>query len=68
MTKTDKIDYSAGIIMKKRLGDAVKSGEVIATVYSSTTEKCKKASEMIKQAVVIGEKPEKQPLIYKIIK
>ena len=68
LTKTDKIDYSAGIIMKKRLGDAVKSGEVIATVYSSTTEKCKKASEIIKQAVVIGEKPEKQPLIYKIIK
>ena len=68
LTKTDKIDYSAGIIMKKRLGDTVKSGEVIATVYSSTTEKCEKASEIINQAVVIGEKPEKQPLIYKIIK
>ena len=68
LTKTDKIDYSAGIIMKKRLGDTVKTGEVIATVYSSTTEKCKRASEIIKQAVVIGEKPEKQPLIYKIIK
>lgn len=68
LTKTDKIDYSAGIIMKKRLGDTVKTSEVIATVYSSTTEKCKRASEIIKQAVVIGEKPEKQPLIYKIIK
>ena len=68
LTKTDKIDYSAGIIMKKKLGDTVKTGEVIATVYSATTEKCKRASEIIKQAVIIGEMPEKQPLIYKIIK
>ena len=31
----DKIDYTAGIIFNKSYGDYVKSGEVIATMYSS---------------------------------
>ncbi len=31
--KTDKIDYDAGIILRKNIGDKVKKGEVLATLY-----------------------------------
>lgn len=31
--KTDKIDYDAGIIIRKNIGDKVKKGEVLATLY-----------------------------------
>ena len=31
--KTDKIDYDAGIILSKNIGDKVKKGEVLATLY-----------------------------------
>lgn len=36
LKKEDKIDYSAGIMLSKKVGDKVKAGELIATLYSST--------------------------------
>lgn len=66
--KTDNIDYSAGIIMNKRVGDKIEKGEKIAQVFSSTLEKCQNAAEIIKSAVVIGGKPENRPVIYEIIR
>lgn len=68
LTKNDKLDYGAGLIMNKRLGDTVIKGDTLATVYSSNIDKCKTAKAIIKQSLIIGEKPEKQPLIYDIIK
>lgn len=57
-TKEDDIDYSAGIILKKKVGDYVVAGEPIATFYSSDLEKCEKAKELYMSAVNIGnEKP-----------
>ena len=32
--KTDNIDFGAGIVMKKRIGDSAK-GDIIAEIYSS---------------------------------
>lgn len=64
ITKSDKLDYSAGIIMKKRIGDFVNTDDTIAYIYSSDKEKCQNAANIIIQAVTIGEKPQEQPLIY----
>lgn len=64
ITKSDKLDYSAGIIMKKRIGDFVNTDDTIAYIYSSDKEKCQNAANIIRQAVTIGEKPQEQPLIY----
>jgi pyrimidine-nucleoside phosphorylase len=33
-TKTDPIDHSAGILLKKKVGDAVQEGEPLAVFYS----------------------------------
>ncbi len=35
--KEDSIDFAAGIIMHKKLGDAVKAGEPICTLYGVIT-------------------------------
>ncbi len=40
-TKEDKIDFKAGIIFKKKIGDFVKKGEIIAEMYSSSEAKSK---------------------------
>lgn len=63
-TKNDNIDYSAGIIMNKQVGDKIQRGEKIAEIFSSSLEKCRNAADIIKNAVNIGEKPKARPVIY----
>ncbi len=52
--KEDSIDYSAGIILNKKPGDKICSGEILATFYSSDLNKCRQAEEIFKDAVVFG--------------
>ena len=62
--KEQELDYGAGIIMKKRIGDKVEKGETIALIYSSSVEKCASAGEFIKKAIKIEkDKKEIPPLI-----
>lgn len=63
--KEDAIDYSAGLIVHKQLGEYVKKGETIATFYASSQEKCKQAEEYMKSALAFGKTaPEDLPYIY----
>ena len=67
--KEDTIDYSAGIIMQKKYGDAVKAGDVVATLYASDQEKLRTAGAFIQDKYdVREEKPEPLKLIYEVIK
>ena len=62
----DKIDYGAGIIIHKNIGDYIKRGDILMTLY---TNKNLKASIMNTPIFEINKsKKEKEPLIYKIIK
>ncbi len=66
--KEQPLDFGAGIVMKKRLGDAVRKGEPLAVVYSAAEEKCGGAAAFLRQAVFIGkEKAEIPPLVLKVI-
>lgn len=57
-TKESSIDFSAGIILNKKVGDFVDAGEVIADLYSDDVEKCKAAEISLLSAVKISdEKP-----------
>lgn len=49
-TKESKIDLSVGIVLHKKIGDFVKNGESIATIYANNDEKSKLAIEMILKA------------------
>lgn len=51
--KEDKIDYSAGIILKKQLGDKINEGETLAELYSSSEEFCDKAEKLLRKAITI---------------
>ncbi len=68
VSKEDEIDMAAGIYLNKKTGEAVLEGELLAKVYGNDEEKVKAAAEELAGAYVIsGSKPEKQPLIHKII-
>ena len=70
MFKGQPLDFGAGIIMKKRTGGAIATGETLAIVYSESKEKCDSAAVFLKKAIMIAEKPEAEqpPLIWKIIR
>lgn len=62
--KGDEIDYTAGIIMNKTLGDPIKEGDVICTLYTNNESLCDKAEQTIRRSVEIkDERPKKNPLI-----
>lgn len=64
-TKESEIDFTAGIIIKKKVGDYVEAGETMATMYTSKEVLFAAAAKRYQEAVVIAEEaPEKQPLIY----
>lgn len=64
----DSIDSAVGILMKKRCGDFIKSGEPFACMYVNDERNLKEAEQELMNAVQISEtKIEPAPLIYKII-
>ncbi len=67
-TAEDSIDYSAGIMLKKKTGDRVERGEEIAVLYSNDESSFSAAEEKLLSATEIkAEKPADEPLIYDII-
>ena len=68
-SKEDKIDFSAGIVLTKKPGDKVKKGDVLCRLHTSDVSKIPSAEQTFRSALSYGDTPpEKQPLIYKIIK
>ena len=68
-SKDDKIDFSAGIVLKKKPGDRVKKGEPLCHLHTSDVSKIPAAAQTFLSALSFGENPpKKQELIYKIIK
>ncbi len=66
--KTDELDLSVGIVMHKRLGEAVKRDEPLATLHVGEKSDRVGAYNLLKKSIVIGdEKPEVKPLIQAVI-
>lgn len=66
--KEQPLDFGAGIITKKRLGDYVEAGEVLAVIYSATDKACASAAEIFLSALTISaEKAPLPPLVLNII-
>lgn len=66
--KEDNIDFSAGIVMHKKVGELVSKGESLCTLYTNKQDKLAYAEKMYLDAVLIGkEKADRNPLIYKVI-
>ncbi len=67
-SKEDSIDYTAGIVLAKKTGDAVRRGDILATLYTNRSESIEEARRLYMSAISLSESaPEKKPLIYKKI-
>ena len=65
--KSDKIDFSAGVELFKKIGDKVQKDEVIAKMYFNDVEKSKldDSIKIINSAFIIGDnEPQKPRLVY----
>ena len=66
--KEQPLDFGAGIITKKRLGDYVEAGEVLAVIYSAKDKACAAPAEIFQSALTISaEKAPLPPLVLNII-
>lgn len=66
--KEDKIDYFAGIVVNKKVGDFVEKGEQIALLYANDQTLFTKANQTILDATIISqEKTAKSPLVLDIV-
>lgn len=68
-TKDSVIDMSAGIYLKKKIGDTVKKGEAIAICYAGTKEKLNRGMAMFESSIRYSKEAPRIPkLIVDIIR
>jgi len=64
-TKESDIDFSAGIILNRKVGDFVKKGDVLATMYTSKESLFVNAEKRYLSALTFAKvKPAENPLIF----
>ncbi len=67
--KEDAIDSSVGIVLTKKIGDSVKTEEVLAYLHANDKVKLQEAKQNIKEIIKIEANPTpKEPVILEIIK
>ena len=67
--KEDSVDPAVGIVLHKKVGDAVASGEPLATIYYNRDERLGRARQMMTAACVIADEAPstRRPLIHRVI-
>ncbi|RKX88340.1 MAG: pyrimidine-nucleoside phosphorylase [Spirochaetes bacterium] len=66
--KTDVVDPAVGYWLKKRIGDSVRKGDVLADFYVNDKKNLEESIALFKKSIIIGNKPgNKIDLIYEII-
>lgn len=66
-TKESEIDLSVGILINKKVGDRVKKGEKIATLYANDEAKLAAAIDELTQAYSYSQTPVDRPKLIKTI-
>ncbi len=68
MTKDDEINYSAGLIIHKKTGDKVNTGDILATLYADDESLFEKAEDAFLAVYSFtGAPAKKEELIYKTV-
>jgi pyrimidine-nucleoside phosphorylase len=66
--KEDQIDHAVGIVVHHKVGDAVKVGEPLFTVYANSEETQRAAVERVQEAHTWSDQPVPQlPLFYGVV-
>jgi pyrimidine-nucleoside phosphorylase len=67
--KEDSIDPSVGIVLNRKLGDRVESGEPLCTLHYNSEIQAAQAAALLGRSFEIAEvgAPEPKPLVHRII-
>jgi pyrimidine-nucleoside phosphorylase len=67
--KEDAVDPAVGIVLHRKLGDAVASGEPLCTVHANSESRTARAIEMLQKSYhVAGTPPQKKKLVHRVIR
>ena len=67
--REDRIDFGAGFILRRKLGDPVRRGEPIAEIYASDAKRLAEGVRMAEAAVEVGRaRPRPRKTILKVMK
>ncbi|MDD4693399.1 MAG: thymidine phosphorylase [Firmicutes bacterium] len=66
--KGEKIDSNVGVLFNKDLGDEIKEGELLATVYASNKNQLDEAVSNLREVLVVGPKPYDKPVVLEVIR
>jgi len=66
-TKESVIDLAVGLMLNKKVGEAVKKGESLVTVYSSTEDISEVEKDLLENIKISTEKVEEPTLVYDLI-
>ena len=62
--KEDKVDPAAGLLLRKRIGDEVRTGDVLAELHAADDDRLDRGEARLRQAAQISESaPERRPLV-----
>ncbi len=67
--KEDAVDPAVGIVLHKKVGDAVSVGESLATIYYNADVRVARARQLLEESYQIADSPahERRPLIHRVI-
>jgi pyrimidine-nucleoside phosphorylase len=67
--KEDSVDPAVGIVLHKKVGDAVSAGEPLATIYYNSETRADNARQLLEASYQIDDSPphEARPLIHQVI-
>ncbi len=63
----DVIDMSAGIVLNKKIGDAVREGELLATCYTNKEGVEDVLSNVLSAFLIQEEEPKARPIVFEYI-
>ncbi|SEN20827.1 pyrimidine-nucleoside phosphorylase [Lihuaxuella thermophila] len=66
-TKEDPIDHAVGIILHKKIGDPVKKGETLATLYVNQTTALEEVKKRLIRAIHIQNRPASPPALIRCL-
>lgn len=68
MKKEDKIDYSVGIVLNKKVSERIEKNDILGYIYANNKQKAQNAVKELKEIVKISKvRPKKPDTIIKII-
>src|ERR1700719_1484226 len=62
--KEDSVDPAVGIVLHKKIGDAVSTGGRLATIHYNSEARAQRVRELLEESYQIADSPEKRPLIH----